>query len=118
VPLLLGSGIDGCGDDEPEPVVLGGFTLRGAVPVATGEVLLLAVLLLWFAPANTINAINTTSEMPAIQLHIPPTASPRFTPGSRGSVKRGSLIAVLLQVRRRVVVSTWKNPPALATVPK
>ena len=49
VPLFDGAGVDGaglngCGDDEPEPVVLGGVTVRLAV--LGGEEPLLAVLLL------------------------------------------------------------------------
>jgi hypothetical protein len=37
-----GAGVIGCGDDEPEPVVLGGVTVRLAV--VGGEEPLLAVL--------------------------------------------------------------------------
>ena len=33
MPLFDGAGVIGCGDDEPEPVVLGGVTVREAVVV-------------------------------------------------------------------------------------
>ena len=104
MPLFDGAGVDGagvigCGDDEPEPVVLGGVTVREAVVVG-GEELLFAVLLLLFQPAMIRKPISSSSETPATQLHMPPTFSPRSTrhgriTGSlkRGSVKRGSVMA-------------------------
>jgi hypothetical protein len=98
VPLLDGAGVIGCGDDEPEPMVLGGVTVREAVVVEP----LFAVLLLLFEPAKISKPISSSIETPATQLQMPPTfssrplihSSRRIT-GSlkRGSVKRGSVMA-------------------------
>jgi len=85
---IVGAGISGRGDDEPEPVVLGGEPMPVVLPVVAGDGLLLAVLLLPFKPANTRNAINATTAMPAIQPHVPPTGSSRR---STGSLNRGSV---------------------------
>ena len=99
MPLFDGAGVDGagvigCGDDEPEPVVLGGVTVREAVVVG-GEELLFAVLLLLFQPAMIRKPISSSSETPATQLHMPPTFSSRpLVHSSRritGSLKRGSV---------------------------
>ena len=68
----------GCGDDEPEPVVLGGVTVREAV-VLGGEPLF-AVLLLLFQPAKIRKPISSNSEARKIQLHMPPTFSSRASP--------------------------------------
>ncbi|MGA7026082.1 MAG: hypothetical protein WB036_25355 [Pseudolabrys sp.] len=75
MPLFDGAGVMGCGDDEPEPVVLGGVTVREAV-VLGGEPLF-AVLLLLFQPAKIRKPISSSSETPKIQLHMPPTFSSR-----------------------------------------
>jgi hypothetical protein len=95
-----GAGVNGCGPDEPEPVVLGGVAgFAGVLAVDVVDEPLLAVLLLLFQPAITRNAISSTTATPAIQPHIPPTASSRRITGSlnRGSVKRGSVMGILLR---------------------
>ncbi|MGB8616565.1 MAG: hypothetical protein WCD65_03405, partial [Pseudolabrys sp.] len=56
----------GCGDDEPEPVVLGGVTVREAV-VLGGEPLF-AVLLLLFQPRSA-----------AAARHRQPNFQPKFS---------------------------------------
>ena len=77
MPLFDGAGVIGCGDDDPEPVVLlGGVTVREAVVVG-GEEPLFAVLLLLFQPAKIRKPISSSSETPATQLHMPPTFSSR-----------------------------------------
>jgi hypothetical protein len=99
VPLLDGAGADGagvigCGDDEPEPVVLGGVTVREAVVV--GGLLFAVLLLLFIQPAKIRKPISSSSETPATQLHMPPTFSSGRTTGSYkrvSSVKRGSVMA-------------------------
>ena len=77
------------GDSEPEPVVLGGVTLRiGALvePVAIGGALLLAVLLpLLFQPAIRTNAIKASTARPAIQPQVPLEPSSRRNTGSLNS---------------------------------
>jgi hypothetical protein len=99
VGVFDGAGVNGCSADEPEPVVLGGVAGFAGVPaVDVVDEPLLAVLLLVFQPAITRNAISSTTATPAIQPHIPPTASSRRITGSlnRGSVKRGSVMGILL----------------------
>ena len=106
--MLSGAGVAGAGviglgrfgDSKPEPVVLGGETLRGALPVVIGDdadggALVLAVVPLLFQPATTIKPIKANTARPAIQPHIPPTASSRRNTGSlkRGSVNLGSDMA-------------------------
>jgi hypothetical protein len=95
----------GCGDEDPEPVVLGGLAGRaGVVAVVDGEEPLLAVLLLLFQPAIIRKPISTNTATPAIQPHIPPAVSSRRTTGSlrrgSGSVKRGSVMGILLRSGR------------------
>jgi hypothetical protein len=95
-----GAGVNGRGADEPDPVVLGGVAgFIGVLAVDVVEEPLLAVLLLLFQPAMIRNPISRTTATPAIQPHIPPTASSRRITGSfnRGSVKRGSVMAILLR---------------------
>lgn len=113
--VLDGAGVNGCGADEPEPVVAGGgVDLVGVLAVDVVEEPLLPVVLLLFQPAITRNPISSTTATPAIQPHIPPTASSRRITGSlnRGSVKRGSVMGILLP-------DNWKggNPLAVAAVP-
>jgi hypothetical protein len=101
----VGDGVDGvdgadsgCVDVVPEPVVLGGGVIRGAVLLLVVGALdepLLAVVLLLFQPATIRKPISSNTATPAIQPHIPPAAlsSRRITGSlSRGSVKRGSVI--------------------------
>jgi len=72
----------------PLPVVLLGDIDPVALPVvAAGEGALLAVFLLLFQPAIRMIAIKTTTAMPAIQPHIPPSVSGRRL---TGSLKRSS----------------------------
>jgi hypothetical protein len=95
-----GAGVNGRGADEPDPVVLGGVAgFIGVLAVDVVEEPLLAVLLLLFQPAMIRNPISRTTATPAIQPHIPPTASSRRITGSfnRGSVKRGSVMGILLR---------------------
>jgi hypothetical protein len=102
--LFDGTGMIGCGDDEPEPVVLGGVAVRLAVLV--GEDPLLAVLLLFDEPAKIRIPTSSSIEARATQLHTPPLSTSRST-GSlkRGSsVKRGSVMASSL-VRGRFASS-------------
>jgi len=97
--VLDGAGVNGCGVDEPDPVVAGGgVDLVGVLAVGVVEEPLLPVVLLLFQPAITRNPISSTTATPAIQPHIPPTASSRRITGSlnRGSVKRGSVMGILL----------------------
>jgi hypothetical protein len=91
----------GCGDEDPEPVVLGGLAGRaGLLAVVEGEEPLLAVVLLLFQPATIRKPISSNTATPAIQPHIPPAVSSRRTTGSlrrgSGSVNRGSVMAILL----------------------
>jgi hypothetical protein len=99
VPLLAGAGIVGAGingfgdvvgfgDVAPEPVVVAGLVVCVALPVVTGDGVLLAVLLLLLQPAITRKAMMTSTAAPATQPHIPPTASLRCV---AGSFERGSL---------------------------
>ena len=120
VPLFDGAGVDGagvigCGDDEPEPVVLGGVTVREAV-VAGGEELLFAVLLLLFQPAMIRKPISSSSETPATQLHMPPTFSSRRIAGSlkRGIRKTWISHGILLSSGRFVSSSRQKMRYAAA----
>lgn len=120
VGLFDGAGVNGCGADEPEPVVLGGVAgFAGVLAVDVVEEPLLAVLLLLFQPAIIRNAISSTTATPAIQPHIPPTASSRRITGSlnRGSVKRGSVMGILLHSVRLCGISNEGNPLAVAAVP-
>jgi hypothetical protein len=93
-------GDNGCVDVVPEPVVLGGGVIRGAVLLLVVGALdepLLAVVLLLFQPATIRKPISSNTATPAIQPHIPPAAlsSRRITGSlSRGSVKRGSVMTV------------------------
>ena len=76
---MAGAGVEGAGgegaigDSEPEPVVLGGITLRigpllDVLPAAMGGAILLAVLVrLLCQPAMKTNAIKTSTARPAIQ---------------------------------------------------
>jgi hypothetical protein len=98
VPLFDGAGVIGCGDDEPEPVVLGGVTVR-LVVVDVEEPLLAVLLLLFepvlFEPAKTRTPTSSSTEARATQLPTPPLSSWRTT-GSlkrRSSIKRGSVMA-------------------------
>lgn len=126
VPRFAGAGVAGCGEVEPAPVVLGGVTLRiDMLPLVIGAGLLLAVLLLLFQAATTMNAISTSTVRLAIQLHIPPTPPSRRSTGSvnrgspfRGSVKRGSVMAILLGFETRLVVSNGGKPRARPMVAK
>ena len=98
-------GDSGCVDVAPEPVVLGGGVIRGAVLllVVVVDEPLLAVGLLLFQPATIRNPISSNTATPAIQPHIPPAAlsSRRITGSlSRGSVKRGSVMTFLHISRR------------------
>jgi hypothetical protein len=103
----------GCGEVAPEPVVVRGLMGDGdALPVVVGgfNVLgetLFAVLLLPFQPATTRNATSKITAMPAIQPHVPLTPSSRRSTGSlnRGSVKRGSLMAILLRFQTGIPAS-------------
>jgi hypothetical protein len=61
VPLFDGAGVIGCGDDEPEPVVLGGVAVRLAV--VGGEEPLLAVLLLFFERGSAIVSDETIKQL-------------------------------------------------------
>ena len=61
MPLFDGAGVIGCGDDEPEPVVLGGVTVREAVVVG-GDEPLFALLLLLFQAAKIRKPISSSSE--------------------------------------------------------
>jgi hypothetical protein len=91
-------GDSGCVDVAPEPVVLGGGVIRGAVRLVVAVEELLAVVLLLFQPATIRNPISSNTATPAIQPHIPPAAlsSRRITGSlSRGSVKRGSVMTFL-----------------------
>src|SRR5947207_343927 len=73
-----GAGVNGCGADEPEPVVLGGVAGRlGVLAVLEGEEPVLAVLLLLSQPATIRKPISSSTATPAIQPHIPPTLSSR-----------------------------------------
>ena len=58
MPLFDGAGMIGCGDDEPDPVVLGGVAVRLAVVGC--EESLLAVLLLLFKVAK-ISALTKSA---------------------------------------------------------
>jgi hypothetical protein len=121
VPLFDGAaGVIGCGDDEPEPVVLGGVAVRaGVLAVVDVEGPLLAVLLLLCEPARITNPISSSNAIPAIQPHIPPTFSSRRTTGSlkRGSsVKRGSVMASSF-FGTLCVVSNEGNSLAITAVP-
>ena len=125
VPLFGGAGVIGCGDDEPEPVVLGGVTVREAV-VAGGEPLF-AVLLLLFQPAKIRKPTSSSSETPATQLHMPPTFSSRLLVQSSrriiGSLKRGirktGISHGILHSSGRFVSSQHEeNPLAVRAVPK
>src|SRR6185437_12767799 len=113
------AGVNGCGDVPPEPVVVGGLIWRVAVPVVAGDALLFAELGLLFQPAISRNAIRARTARPAIQPQVPPTPSSRRSTGSlnRGSVKRGSLMAILLRFQTGFSVSVG-NPRAAAAVPK
>src|SRR6185437_4979400 len=107
------AGVNGCGDVRPEPVVVGGLIWRVAVPVVAGDALLFAELGLLFQPAINRNAISARTARPAIQPQVPPTPSSRRSTGSlnRGSVKRGSLMAILLRFQTGFSVS-MKQPTA------
>jgi hypothetical protein len=115
-----GAGVNGCGDDEPEPVVLGGVAGRlGVLAVLEGEEPVLAVLLLLFQPATIRKPISNNTATPAIQPHIPPTLSSRRTTGSLslGSVKRGSVMGHPPRFGTLCVILSKGNPPAIAAVP-
>ena len=110
--------LKGRGDVEPEPVVLGGLTLCGAI--VTGGGLLFAVFLLWFTPAITIIAITaTTAAIPAIQIHGPPPA-PSTGPLSRGryyadhSWLSSSQLAGILANTSRTIARSPALPPMVA----
>jgi hypothetical protein len=114
-----GAGVNNCGEDVPEPVVLGGVAFRAGV-LAVVEVAepLAAVLLSLFRPATTRNPIKSSTAMPAIQPHVPPTLSSRRMTGSlnrgslyRGSVKRGSVMTSSL-VRDALRRPEWRKPAA------
>jgi hypothetical protein len=114
-------GDSGCVDVAPEPVVLGGGVIRGAVRLVVAVEELLAVVLLLFQPATIRNPISSNTATPAIQPHIPPAAlsSRRITGSlSRGSVKRGSVMTFLHISRRFAFVSKYGNPPGMVPVPK
>jgi hypothetical protein len=68
VPLFDGAGVIGCGNDEPEPVVLGGVMVRLAA--VGGVERLLAVLLLFFQPAKKMNPITSSNARPATQPYM------------------------------------------------
>ena len=123
MPLFDGAGVDGagvigCGDDEPEPVVLGGVTVREAVVVG-GEELLFAVLLLLFQPAMIRKPISSSSETPATQLHMPPTfvvtADHRVT---QTRIRKTWIShGILLSSGRFVSSQHEENPLAVTAVP-
>ena len=97
----------GCGEEDPEPVVLGGLAGRaGVLAVVDGEEPFFAVVLLLFQPATIRKPISTNTATPAIQPHIPPAVSSRRTTGSlkrgSGSVKRGSVMGIILLGSGRV----------------
>jgi hypothetical protein len=79
-------------------------------------------VLLLFQPAMIRNPISTNTATPAIQPHIPPALSSRRSTGSlnrgSGSVKRGSVMSILLGPGRASRVSNEGNPPAITAVPK
>ena len=118
----VGDGVDGadgadsgCVDVVPEPVVLGGGVIRGAVLLLVVGALdepLLAVVLLLFQPATIRKPISSNTATPAIQPHIPPAAlsSRRITGSlSRGSVNRGSVMTVSSISRDAVLrLEIWK----------
>jgi hypothetical protein len=66
VPLFDGAaGVIGCGDDDPEPVVLGGVAVRaGVLAVVDVEEPLLAVLLLLCEPAMITKPISSSNAIP------------------------------------------------------
>jgi len=120
----VGDGVDGvdgadsgCVDVVPEPVVLGGGVIRGAVLLLVVGALdepLLAVVLLLFQPATIRKPISSNTATPAIQPHIPPAAlsSRRITGSlSRGSVKRGSVMTVS-SISRDAVLRLEMGKPA------
>ena len=114
-------GDSGCVDVAPEPVVLGGGVIRGAVRLVVAVEELLAVVLLLFQPATIRNPISSSTATPAIQPHIPPAAlsSRRITGSlSRGSVKRGSVMTFLHISGRFAFASKYGNPPGTVPVPK
>ena len=111
-------GDNGCVDVVPEPVVLGGGVIRGAVlllvVVGALDEPLLAVVLLLFQPATIRKPISSNTATPAIQPHIPPAAlsSRRITGSlSRGSVKRGSVMTVS-SISRDAVLRLEMGKPA------
>ena len=71
VPLFDGAGVNGFGDDEPEPSVLGGVAVRLAV--VDCEESLLAMLL--FQLATRIKPISSSAETAATQAHMALTFS-------------------------------------------
>ena len=113
-------GDNGCVDVVPEPVVLGGGVIRGAVLLLVVVALdepLLAVVLLLFQPATIRKPISSNTATPAIQPHIPPAAlsSRRITGSlSRGSVKRGSVMTVSSIFRDAVLRLEMKKPARCA----
>ena len=113
----------GCGDDEPEPVVLGGVTVREAV-VVDDEEPLFAVLLLLFQPAK-IRKPSSSSKTPATQLHMPPmfshAAGPLVTADHRVAQTRIRKAwishGILLRSGRFVSSQHEGNPLAVTAVP-
>jgi len=115
----------GCVDVVPEPVVLGGGVIRGAVlllvVVGALDEPLLAVVLLLFQPATIRKPISSNTATPAIQPHIPPAAlsSRRITGSlSRGSVNRGSVMTVSSISRDAVLRLEMGKPAGALPVPK
>ena len=118
-------GDNGCVDVVPEPVVLGGGVIRGAVlllvVVGALDEPLLAVVLLLFQPATIRKPISSNTATPAIQPHIPPAAlsSRRITGSlSRGSVNRGSVMTVSSISRDAVLRLEMGKPAGALPVPK
>jgi hypothetical protein len=71
-------GLIGCGEDPPKPVVLGGLIAPfGVTPVVANSLSLagwVPLLIAWWIPANTANAISTTAAIPTIQSKGPDDA--------------------------------------------
>jgi hypothetical protein len=84
------------GEVEPDPVVLGGVTLRTGpllpVVIGAGGLVMAALSVeLLFQPATTTKAIKATTARPATQPQMPPTLSSRNGAGWMKSVLRGSV---------------------------
>jgi hypothetical protein len=114
----------GCGEVEPEPVVLGALPVVAAGLLA--EVLLLVLV---FDPAITANTIRASTAIPAIQPHRLRFGESRrrtlsFNPWSLcgGSVKLGSDMAtrppLVLTLQVILFIVHQENPLPMPEVPK